>query len=149
MSVAACLASGRLIVSVHFITRQASQRLCMARYPTGTATEIRLQGDSNPDLTSTITMLHCVLHVKHPSNTYFAKLHPKIPCLVCSLDSWAPHLIHDYTIQTRDKQYIQRDNPGQSCSQYHRAQITCSEDCYNNTSGLNTHLFLQCALYSA
>ena len=50
MSVAACQASGRL--SVHLIPQQASQRLSMARYATGTATEIRTQRDSYPVLTS-------------------------------------------------------------------------------------------------
>ena len=34
-------------VSVHLIPLQASQRLSMARYATGTATEIETQRDSN------------------------------------------------------------------------------------------------------
>ena len=40
------------VVSVYLIPRQASQRLSMARYVTGTATEIQTQQDSNPVLTS-------------------------------------------------------------------------------------------------
>ena len=39
-------------MSVHLIPRQASQRLSMARYATGTATEIQTQRDSNPVPTS-------------------------------------------------------------------------------------------------
>ena len=43
MSIAACQASGRFCVCVcvcfHLIPQQASQRLSMARYTTGTATE--------------------------------------------------------------------------------------------------------------
>ena len=35
-------------MSVHLISRQASQRLSMAKYGTGIATEIRPQQDSNP-----------------------------------------------------------------------------------------------------
>ena len=50
ISGAACLVSGW---SVHFIPRQASQSLSMARYATCTATEIRPQPDLNPVLTST------------------------------------------------------------------------------------------------
>ena len=40
MSIAACQASGRFL-SVHVVPQQASQRLSMARYATGTASEIR------------------------------------------------------------------------------------------------------------
>ena len=50
--VAACLASCKLCL-FSYSPRQASQRLSMARYATGTATEIRLQWDSNPVLTCT------------------------------------------------------------------------------------------------
>ena len=38
--------------NVHLIPWQASQRLTMSRYATGTATEIQTQRDSNPVLTS-------------------------------------------------------------------------------------------------
>ena len=41
------------VVSVHLIPWQASQRLSMTKYTTGTATEIRPQRNSNPVLTST------------------------------------------------------------------------------------------------
>ena len=40
-------------MSVHLISWQASQRLSMARYASGTATEIQPQQDLNPVLTST------------------------------------------------------------------------------------------------
>ena len=40
------------VVSVYLIPRQANQRLSMARYATGTATEIQTQRNSNPVLTS-------------------------------------------------------------------------------------------------
>ena len=48
-----CMPSKWWVVSVHLIPRQASQRLSMARYATGTATKIHTQRDSNPVLTST------------------------------------------------------------------------------------------------
>ena len=41
MSIAACQASGTGRLSVHVVPRQASQRLSMARYAIGTATEIQ------------------------------------------------------------------------------------------------------------
>ena len=56
MSIAACQASGRL---------QASQRLSMARYTTGTATEIRPQRDSNPVLTSTFQQVASMRFTNH------------------------------------------------------------------------------------
>ena len=40
MSIAACQASGTGRLSVHTVPRQDSQRLSMARYAIGTATEI-------------------------------------------------------------------------------------------------------------
>ena len=52
MSIATCLESGRLCL-VHLILRQPSQRLSMARYATGSATDIQHKQDSNPVLTST------------------------------------------------------------------------------------------------
>ena len=44
-------------MAVHLIPWQASHRLNMARYATGTATEIRSQRDSNPVLASTFQLV--------------------------------------------------------------------------------------------
>ena len=62
--VAACLVSGR-VVSVNLIPRQANQRLSMARYAAGTATEICPQWDSNPVLTSTSQQVASMGFINH------------------------------------------------------------------------------------
>ena len=61
-------------MSVHLIPWQASQRLNMARYATGTATEIRPQRDSNPVPTST---LHYYYYYFPTTITFIITFEPK------------------------------------------------------------------------